>query len=91
MNSHDSRKRVGVVGDEHEVHAGEEGRKERQHAFGRTLRASVAEAVEASRGAAKIDDDKKERRERVDAETGADPRQTERQTRSPRPSSLPRS
>ena len=81
-------KAVGVVGDEHEIHAGKECRKERQHALGRALRSSFAKAVEASRGAAKIDDDKKERRERVDAEMGADPRQTEGQRRSPRPSSL---
>ena len=40
---------------------------------------AVAEAIEARRGAAEIDDDEEERRERVDAETRADPGQAERQ------------
>ena len=46
---------------------------------GAALGPAVAEAVEARRGAAEIDDDEKERRQRVDAETRADPGQAERQ------------
>ena len=34
MNSHDDQESEGVVGQQHEVHAGEEGREERQHARG---------------------------------------------------------
>ena len=46
---------------------------------GRTLVPTVAQAKKAGRGAAQIDDDQKERRQRVDAKMRADPRQAKRQ------------
>ena len=69
----------GVVGDDDEGHAGEEQRIERQHALRRRLVPAEAERVEARRGAAEIDHDEKERRERVEAEMRAEPGQAERQ------------
>ena len=69
----------GVVGEDHQVHAGEEQRIERQHALRRLLVLAVAERVEAGGGAAEIDDDQKERRERVEAEMRAEPRKPDRQ------------
>ena len=69
----------GVVGEHDEVHCGEKCRKERQHAFRRVFVAPVAETEIARTGAAEIDDQKKERRERVQAEVRADPRNAERQ------------
>ena len=79
MNSHDARKVKRVIGQEHEVHACQEGRKERQHALRLALVTSVAEAVKARRRGAKIDHDKKERRQGVKPKIGADPRQADRQ------------
>ncbi len=72
-------KRIGVVGEKDDVHAGEKGGKERQHAFRRMFVTRVSEAIEARRGSAEIDDDEEERRQRVDTEVRADPRQAERQ------------
>ena len=47
MNSQETRKREGVVGEHDEVHAGEEGRIERQHALRRCLVAAIAEREQA--------------------------------------------
>ena len=69
----------GVVGEQHEVHAGEEGRKERQDAFRRGFVPAVAEAVEARARPAEIDHRQEERRQRIDAEVCADPGDAERQ------------
>ena len=69
----------GVVGQDDEVHAGEEGRIERQHALRRFLVAAIAEREEARGRAAEIDDDQEERGQRVDAEMRAEPGQAERQ------------
>ena len=69
----------GIVGEHDEVHAGEERRIERQHALRRRFVPAVAERVEARRGAAEIDHDEEERRERVEPEMRADPGQAERQ------------
>ena len=69
----------GVVGEHDEVHAGEKGRIERQHALGRRLVPAIAERVEACARAAEIDHGEKERGERVEAEMRAEPRQADRQ------------
>ena len=79
MNSQGQQEGEGVVGEHDEIHAGEEGRKERQHALRRMLVPAVAERVEAGRRAAEIDDDEEEGRERIEAEMRAEPRQPERQ------------
>ena len=50
-----------VVGQHDEIHAGEKGGKERQHATRLRLVPPVAEAVQARRGAAQIDDGEKGR------------------------------
>ena len=68
-----------VVGQHHQIHAGEEGGEERQHALRRVFVAAVADAIEAGDRAAEIDDDEEERRQRVEAEMRAEPRQPDRQ------------
>ena len=68
-----------VVGEDDEVHAGEEERVEGQHALGRTLVPAIAERVQACRRAAEIDHGKKEGRQRIEPEMRADPRQAHRQ------------
>ena len=68
------------VGGEHdEVHAGEERRKERQHAPRALFMAAVAEAEEARRCAAEIDHQQEKSAQRVEPEVGAEPRQPDRQ------------
>ena len=79
MNSQRQQEGEGVVGQHHEVHAGEEGREERQHAVRRRFVAAIAEAIEACRRAAEIDDDEEERGQRIEAEMRAEPGQSERQ------------
>ena len=79
MNSQDDQERERVVGEHHEVHAGEEGRIERQHALRRLLVTAIAEREQARRGGAEIDHREEEGRERVEPEMRADPRQAERQ------------
>ena len=79
MNSQRQQEREGVVGEHDQIHAGEKGREERQHPLRLGLVPAVAEAVEARRGAAEVDDDEKERRQRVEPEMRAEPRQAERQ------------
>ena len=69
----------GVVGEDDEVHAGEERREERQDAHRRRFVLAMAERIEARRGAAEIDDGEKRSRERIEAEVRADPGQAERQ------------
>ena len=69
----------GVVGEDHQVHGGEEDGIERQHTLGRMFMTTVAQRKEAGAGTAEIDHHQKEGRERVDAEMGADPRQAQRQ------------
>ena len=61
MNSQETRKREGIVGEHDEVHAGEKRRIERQHALRRFLVTAVAEREQARRGAAEIDHDEEER------------------------------
>ena len=68
-----------IVGDHHEVQAGEEGRIERQHALRLVLVPAVAQRVEAGAGAAQPDHDQEERGERIEAEMRAGPGQAERQ------------
>ena len=63
-----------VVGEHHEAHAREEGRKERQDARGRMLVPAVADPVEACRGGAGIRDGEEERGQRIEPEIRADPR-----------------
>ncbi len=58
----------GVVGEQHEIHSGEECGEERQHPLRLMLVASVADTVKASRRGAEIDDGEKECGERIDAE-----------------------
>ncbi len=70
---------IGVGGDEDEVHAREEGGEERQHALRIVLVPAVAERVQARRRRGEVHDDEKERRQRIDMETRADPGQAERQ------------
>ncbi len=64
-------KNEGVVGEQHEIHRGEEGRIERQHPHGRLLVPAVADGVEARGRAAEIDHREEEGGERIDAEMGA--------------------
>ena len=79
MNSHDDQEAEGVVGDDHQIHGGEIGGIERQHALRRLFVPAIAERVQACRRAAEIDDDEKKRRQRIDAEMRAEPWQPERQ------------
>ena len=72
-------KRVGVVGEQHQVHAGEERRIERQHPLRLTVVAAVTDPIEARRRGAEIDDDDEERRKSVEAKVGPDPRQPDGQ------------
>ena len=55
----------GVVGQHDEVHAGQEGGKERQHPGGRPFVLPVAEREQARRGGAEIDDGKEEGGQRI--------------------------
>ena len=73
--------REGIVGQDDEVHAGKECRIERQHAFGRFLVAAIAKREQARRGAAEIDDEKKKRREGINAKMRTQPGQTKREDR----------
>ena len=68
----------GVVGEHDEIHAGEKGRIERQHALRRLLVAAVAEREQARGGGAEIDHGQKERRRAHRAEMRAEPWQAER-------------
>ena len=79
MNSQRHQEGEGVVGQHHQIHAGQKGREERQHAVRRRFVVAVAEAVEACRCPTEIDDDKEKRSQRIDAEMGAEPRQSDRQ------------
>ena len=79
MNSQAEQEGEGVVGQQHEVHAGEEGREEGQHPPRFMLVLPVADAVEACGGAAEIDDGQKEGGERVNPEMSPEPRQSERE------------
>ena len=58
----------GVVGEDDEVHPGEERREERQDAHRRRFVLAMAERIEAHRGAAEIDDGEERSRERIEAE-----------------------
>ncbi len=69
----------GVVGEHHQVHGGEIGGIERQHALRGFLVAAIAERVEARARAAEIDHHQEESRQRIDAEMRAEPGQPERQ------------
>ena len=79
MNSQATRKRKCVVRQHDEVHAGEIGREERQHAQRRGFVPAVAERVEARGGAAEIGDDQKEGGERIEAKIRPDAGQADRQ------------
>ena len=72
-------KAEGVVGEHHQIHGGEIGGIERQDALRGFLMAAIAERVEAGSSAAEIDDDQEKRRQRIDAEMRAEPRQPQRQ------------
>src|SRR3954465_1054293 len=50
-----------------------------ERAAGRLLWAAIPEAIQARGRAAEVDDDEEKRRERVDPEVRAEPRQTDRQ------------
>ena len=69
----------GVVGEHGEVHAGEIGGHEREHAAGRGLVPAVADGVERGGGAAEVDDEEKERGERVHAQVRAEAGKPDRQ------------
>ena len=69
----------GVVGQHHEVHAGEKGREEGKHAVRCGVMMAVAEAIETCRRPTQIDDDEEERGQCIEAEVRAKPRQTDRQ------------
>ena len=71
--------REGVVGEHDQLHAGEKGRIERQHALRRRFVPAVAEREQARARGAEIDHGEEERGERIDAEMRAEPRQAERQ------------
>ena len=68
-----------VVGQHDQIHAGEKCGEEGQHATRLAFVPSVAEAVEACRGAAQIDDREKRCRQRVEPEMCAQPRQSDGQ------------
>ena len=82
MNSQRQQEGEGVVRQHDEVHAGEESGEERQHPVRCGLMPAVAEPDKGWRRAAKIDDDEEERGQRIQAEMGAEPRQSERQSQS---------
>ena len=69
----------GVVRHDDEVHGGEIGGIERQHALRGVLVAAIAEREQARRSAAEIDHHQEKCRQRVDAEMRAQPGQAERQ------------
>ncbi len=62
-----------IVSQNHEIHAGKERRKERQHPVGYRFMSTVAEPIEARQSASEIDDDQKKRGQCVDAKMGAEP------------------
>ena len=62
-----------------QIHAGEKGGEERQHSTRFRFVSSVAEAVEARRRAAEIDDHEESRGQRIEPEMGTQPRQADRQ------------
>ncbi len=70
---------IGVGGDQDEVHARKEGGEERQHALRIVFVTAIAERIEARCGGGEVHDDEKERRERIDMETRADPGEAQRQ------------
>ncbi len=72
-------KREGVVGEQGQRHAGEEGGIERQHALRRRLVLAIAQREQTRAQRAEIGHDQKERRQRVEAEMHAEPGNAERQ------------
>jgi len=60
-------------------HAGQKGRDEGEHAMRRGFVVAIAETVKARRSPSQIDDNEEERRQRVQPEMGAEPRQSDRQ------------
>ena len=75
--------RVGVGGEDDEVHAGDEGGEERQHPVRRMLVPSVADGEQAGAGGAEIDQDEEHGAQAVDAEMRAEPGQADRQHQRP--------
>ena len=69
----------GVVREDNQRHAGEEGGKERDDATRVRFVASVADGVEARACSTQADEHQERRREGVKPEVDANPRQTERQ------------
>ena len=68
-----------IVGEQHQIHAGQKRREERQHALRRVFMAAIAERIEAGERAAEIDHHQEERRQRVEPEMRAEPWQADRQ------------
>ena len=68
-----------VIRQHHKIHAGQKGGEEGQHAVRRRFVVAVAEAIKACRCPSQIDDDEKKRSQRIEAEMGAKPRQSDRQ------------
>ena len=68
-----------VVGQQHQIHAGQKRREERQQPPGRVLVLAVAQGEQAGDGAAQIDHDQEKGGQRVQPEMRAQPGQTQRQ------------
>ena len=68
-----------IVRQHHQIHAGQKGGEEGQHAVRRRIVVAVAETIKACRRSSQIDDNKEKRGQRIQAEMGAKPRQSDRQ------------
>ncbi len=69
----------GVIGEDDQRHAGEEGGNERDHAGGLGFVASVADCVDAGAGASEADEHQKRGRQGIEPEIHPDPGQAQRQ------------
>ncbi len=69
-----------IIRQHHKIHADQKGREEGQYAMRRWVVMAVAETVKACCCSTQIDHDKEKRSQRVQAEMGAKPRQSDRQS-----------
>ena len=79
MNSQANEEGERVIGEDDEVHAGEERREERQNAHGREFVLAITEGIKARRRGAEVYDGKKCGAERIQPEIRTDPWKPERQ------------
>ena len=78
MNSQEAKSKS-IVGKHNKIHTGEKRWIERQYPMWRGFVPTIAKAIEAGRGSAKIDDQEKKGREFIQTEMSSDPRQSKRQ------------